>query len=241
MLTDKRFAMGPNNQNRKEDSSPLEAGYSHYSSPIEERVEILAQDPVRFFLSQTVWCERGEQRIDILEGYLEHCIKTEKYELCIRIREVQRLLLQKIWRDKNPVRPEEGPVRVYCIISGTNIYDQVHEVECDLADNPGKVFRSLEAKKPREFIRPLVLKPDSPDIPMMVYSSFPFTVEQICITRATRRVENISKISLSKSGGPFIQSFTGHEYVIIAPVGFIEDYEIEVGVTSVDIRNVVPF
>jgi hypothetical protein len=240
-LTKNTFAMGPIDQHRRENSSPNASGHPHFSTSIEERIEILAQDPYRFYLAPTVFYYRGEQRIDLLDQYLDECIMNEKYELCSRIRKVQRLLLQKIWRDKNPVRPEVGPVRVQCIFSGMDRDVQDHDVECDLADDPMTIFRSIDMKKLQEFIRPLILKPYSPDIPMLVYSSFPFPVEQICVTRSTGWVENISRISPSKGSGPFIQSFTGHSMVILAPKGFIKKHRIEVGVTSVELINVVPY
>ena len=233
--------MGPDNENQKEGSRTSDAGYAHYSSPIEKKIEILAGDPVRFFLSPGIFIRRGEQRIELLDQYLEECIKDEKYELCLRIRQVQRLLLLKIWRQKNPVRPEAGPVTMMLRIYRSEFRVPVYEVECDFADDSVTVFKSLQEKKRKDFVRPLILKPDDPDLPMLVYSSFPFPVEQICITRFTRRIERIGVITPSETCGQFIQSFTGHAMVILAPAGFMKKYGIDLVCTDIEFSLSVPY
>ena len=171
--------MGPdrNRSNKGPDFRP--ESIAHYSFSLEDRVEILARDPVRYFTSSNVWCERGESRLEILDEYLGEALKDEKYGLCHRIRQVQRFLLRKAWLEKNPARPEEGPVRVNLRIFRPLVTVPVYEVTCDLADDPVAAFRSLQMKPRKEFVRPLILKPDDPDLPMLVYSSFPYPVEQI--------------------------------------------------------------
>lgn len=233
--------MKPKKQNQNEGSGAPDAGYDHYSSPIEKRVEILAGDPVRFFLSPVVFLRRGEERIELLDQYLEECIKDEKYELCLRIRQVQRQLLQKIWMRKNPVRPETGPVTMLLRLFRLEYQVPVYEVECDFADDPVTVFRSLQGKQRKDFVRPLILKPDDPDLPMLVYSSFPFPVEQICITRFTRRIERLGVLTPSGTCGQFIQSFTGHAMVILAPVGFMKKYGIDLVCTDIEFSMAVPY
>ena len=220
--------MGPDKHKSNEGSNSRPEGNAHYSFSLEERVEILAQDPVRFFTSANAWCGRGECRMEILDGYLEEALKDEKYGLCHRIRQVQRLLMRKAWMEKNPARPEEGPVRVNLRIFRPRLTVPVYEVECDLADDPVAAFRSLQRVQRKDFVRPLILKPDDPDLPMLVYSSFPFPVEQICITRFTRRIEKLGTIAPSATCGQFIQSFTGHSMIILAPEGFIKKYRINV-------------
>ena len=233
--------MGPDNHKRNEGPNFRPDRTDHYSFSLEERVEILAKDPVRFFTSANAWCGRGEYRLEILDRYLEEALKDEKYRLCNRIRQVQRFLLRKAWLEKNPVRPEEGPVRVSLRIFRPRISVPVYEVECDLADDPVTAFRSLQRVQRKDFVRPLILKPDDPDLPMLVYSSFLFPVEHICITRFTRRVEKLGTIAPSTTCGQFIQSFTGHSLVILAPEGFIKKYKINRIDTDTEFNMVVPY
>jgi len=161
--------------------------------------------------------------------------------LCHRIRQVQRLLLRKAWLEKNPVRPEEGSARVNLRIFRPRVTVPVYEVECDLADDPVAAFKSLQTKPRNEFVRPLILKPDDPDLPMLVYSSFPYPVEQICITRSTRRIEKLGTLAPSATCGQFIQSFTGHSMVILAPEGFMKKYKIDRIETDIEISLAVPY
>ena len=232
--------MKPKKQRRNQGRASRDAGYDSYSSSVEEMVEILANDPVRFFLSPNIFVGRGEPRIELLDRYLEECIKEEKYELCHRIRQVQRQLLLKIWMRKNPVRPETGPVRMLLRIF-RDVRTPVSEVECDFADDPVTVFRSLQGKQRKDFVRPLILKPDDPDLPMLVSSSFPFPVEQICITRSTRRIERLGVLTPSETCGQFIQSFTGHAMVILAPAGFMKKYGIDLFSTDVEFSLAAPY
>ncbi len=233
--------MGPDKHKRNEDPNYRPDRINHYSFSLEDRVEIMAQDPVRYFISANAWCSRGESRLEILDKYLEEALKDEKYGLCHRIRQVQRLLLRKAWLEKNPVRPEDGPVRVNLRIFRPRVTVPVYEVECDLADDPVAAFKSLQMKPRKEFVRPLVLKPDDPDLPMLVYSSFPYPVEQICITRSTRRIEKLGTIAPSTTCGQFIQSFTGHSMVILAPEGFMKKYKIDRIETDIEISLAVPY
>ena len=232
--------MGPDRNKSGKGPDFRPESIAHYSFSLEDRVEILAQDPVRFFTSANAWCGRGESRLEILDGYLEEALQDEKYGLCQRIRQVQRLLLRKAWLGKNPVRPEEGPVRVNLRIFRPLVTVPVYEVTCDLADDPVAAFRSLQMKPRNEFVRPLVLKPDDPDLPMLVYSSFPYPVEQICITRSTRRIEKLGTLAPSTTCGQFIQSFTGHSMVILAPEGFMKKYKIDRIETDIEISLAVP-
>jgi hypothetical protein len=219
--------MGPDRTKSNKDPDFRPESIAHYSFSLEDRVEILAQNPVRFFTSANAWCGRGESRLEILDEYLEEALKDEKYGLCHRIRQVQRFLLRKAWLEKNPVRPEEGPVSVTLRIFRPLVTVPVYEVTCDLADEPVAAFRSLQMKPRKEFVRPLILKPDDPDLPMLVYSSFPYPVEQICITRSTHRIEKLGTIVPSTTCGQFIQSFTGHSMVILAPEGFMKKYKMD--------------
>lgn len=62
--------MGPDKHKRNEDPNYRPYRINHYSFSLEERVEILAQDPVRFFTSANALCGRKENRLEILDEYL---------------------------------------------------------------------------------------------------------------------------------------------------------------------------
>ena len=83
--------------------------------------------------------------------------------------------------------------------------------------------------------------PDDPDLPMLVNSSFPFPVEQICITRFTRRIERLGALMPSETCGQFIQSFTGHGMVILAPAGFMKKYGIDHVCTDIEVSMSIPY
>jgi len=142
---------------------------------------------------------------------------------------------------KNPVRPETGPVTMLLRIFRPSFLVPVYEVECDFADDPVTIFQSLRMKKEKNFVRPLILKPDDPDLPMLVNSSFPFPVEQICITRFTRRIERLGALMPSETCGQFIQSFTGHGMVILAPAGFMKKYGIDHVCTDIEVSMSIPY
>jgi hypothetical protein len=76
---------------------------------------------------------------------------------------------------------------------------------------------------------------------MLVYSSFPFPVEQICITRSTHRIERMGRLAPSETCGQFIQSFTGHAMVILAPAGFMKKYGIDLFSTDVEFSLAAPY
>lgn len=142
---------------------------------------------------------------------------------------------------RNRSNPKKVLTGFYSEFSGENIASPPYEVECDLADDPLPVFRSLQKKRQRDFVRPLVLKPDDPDLPMLVSSSFPFPVDQICITRFTCRIEKLGTLAPSETCGQFIQSFTGHSMVVLAPAGFIKKYGIDRYKTFVEFSMALPY
>ena len=154
---------------------------------------------------------------------------------------MQRLLLRKAWLEKNPVRPEEGPTRVNLRIFRPRVTVPVFEVECDLADDPVAAFRSLQMKTRKEFVRPLILKPDDPNLPMLVYSSFPYHVEQICVTRSTRRIEKLGTLAPSTTCSQFIQSFTGQSMLILEPEGFMKKYKIDRIQTDIEMSLTITY
>ncbi|MFZ2339607.1 MAG: hypothetical protein WAW07_07790 [Bacteroidales bacterium] len=66
-------------------------------------------------------------------------------------------------------------------------------------------------------------------------------MEQICITRSTRRIEKPGTLTPTITCGQFIQSFTGHSMVILAPEGFMKKYKIDRIGTDIEISLAIPY
>lgn len=65
--------------------------WNHINAPLEEKVEILAQNPYRFYIGQNVWALRNSRQ-EILQEYLKEAIAKENFELCQKIREVKTFI-----------------------------------------------------------------------------------------------------------------------------------------------------
>lgn len=63
-------------------------GWKHLNASLRDKVEILAENPYRFYIAPNVWTFRGEARVRLLEGWLKEAEQLEQYELCSRIVEV---------------------------------------------------------------------------------------------------------------------------------------------------------
>ncbi len=72
--------------------------FHHPHASIDQKVEILAKDPYRFYLDTKAWINRSNKRIILLEELMDLALKEEKYELCIRIEEVKEVL-SKIYNE----------------------------------------------------------------------------------------------------------------------------------------------
>ncbi len=75
--------------------SPEVIGGNHFFATDSEKVEIIATDPYRFYLTFNVWKGRGLNRIEILDEILQNAKGKENYVLCERIIEVKELLHKK--------------------------------------------------------------------------------------------------------------------------------------------------
>lgn len=65
--------------------------WEHINASLEEKVEILAKNPYRFYIGPNVWALRNSRQ-EILEDYLREAIAIEDFELCQKIREVKTFL-----------------------------------------------------------------------------------------------------------------------------------------------------
>ncbi|NBU82508.1 MAG: hypothetical protein EBS55_12745, partial [Flavobacteriaceae bacterium] len=63
-----------------------------YEASIEEKVEILASNPFRYYTSPNIWIGRDNSRIEELNSLLKESESKEKFELCSRIVEVKKIL-----------------------------------------------------------------------------------------------------------------------------------------------------
>ena len=78
-------------------------------------------------------------------------------------------------------------------------------LEAELAASEIEIFQSLNYRQPVEFIQPLVLRFDNPDIQYFSMQSFAFPVVQVCAERKTGLVKRVAPIVAQASiGGNFI-------------------------------------
>ena len=66
--------------------------FKHINATLEEKVEILATNPFRYYLAPNLWIGRNESRIDELNSILKEAEENENFELCARIKEVTKKL-----------------------------------------------------------------------------------------------------------------------------------------------------
>jgi len=71
-------------------------GWKHLNASLRDKVEILAQNPYRFYITPYVWTFRGPTRLEILSGFLTEAEAAEDFELCARILEVEKALASQI-------------------------------------------------------------------------------------------------------------------------------------------------
>lgn len=72
--------------------------YHHPFASIEEKVEILAKNPYRYYLYVNIWIGRNNRRLIELDKLMENALNEEKFELCIRILEVKEML-SELYKD----------------------------------------------------------------------------------------------------------------------------------------------
>ncbi|MDQ6757500.1 MAG: hypothetical protein M3004_11255 [Bacteroidota bacterium] len=109
-------------------------------------------------------------------------------------------------------------------------------VTCELAQSVIEIFQSLKFREKKDFIIPLVLKFENPNIQSFVLSDYAFSVEHICIDE-NNIVDKLYTQPFSKIEATFIQGYSSFKFIILAPVGFIKDYKIEEKTTAISLIN----
>ena len=72
-------------------------GWRHLNALLEEKVEILSENPYRFYIYPNVWTFRGPARLEILSQFMAKAETAEDFELCARILEVEKVLVAQIF------------------------------------------------------------------------------------------------------------------------------------------------
>ena len=67
--------------------------YRHINATIEDRVEILAKNPLRYYLKVNVWIGRNMSRIEELDKWIKPANANYQFELSHRITEVREQLI----------------------------------------------------------------------------------------------------------------------------------------------------
>ncbi|MDC1505886.1 hypothetical protein N8475_11925 [Winogradskyella sp.] len=65
--------------------------WDHINASLKEKIDILANNPYRFYIGPNVWALRNSRQ-EILEDFLKEAITLEDFELCQKIREVKTFL-----------------------------------------------------------------------------------------------------------------------------------------------------
>ena len=71
-------------------------GWKHLNASLRDKVEILAENPYRFYICPNVWTFRGPSRLEVLAEFLTEAEAAEDFELCARILEVEKALVAQI-------------------------------------------------------------------------------------------------------------------------------------------------
>jgi len=116
----------------------------------------------------------------------------------------------------------------------TNVSEKV--ITCELTESVIEIFQSLNFRNQEDFKIPLVLKIEDPNIQSFVLTNYSFPVEHICVNEKNM-VEKTYTQFVSKTTAPFVQSFTGFKFIILAPVGFIKKYKIKEKETTISLIN----
>jgi hypothetical protein len=91
-------------------------------------------------------------------------------------------------------------------------------LEAELASSEIEIYQSLNYREPDEFIKPLVLRFQNPDIQYFSMQSFSFPVVQVCAERKTGLVKRVASIAAQvNTGGNFIQCYSEFLLVLFLP------------------------
>jgi uncharacterized membrane protein (UPF0127 family) len=107
------------------------------------------------------------------------------------------------------------------------------KITCELAVSTIEIFQSLNYRSEKDFTTPLVIKFENPNIQSYVLSNYTFPVEHICVSE-NKIIERVYIQATSNSNANFIQAFSGYDFVILAPIGFIKQYDIKENETRIN-------
>lgn len=110
---------------------------------------------------------------------------------------------------------------------------QNENVICELAVSTIEIFQSLNFRNEKDFTTPLVIKFENPNIQSYVLSNYSFPVEHICVSE-NKIVEKMYLQGASDPKANFIQAFSSYDFVILAPIGFIEKYTLTEKETTIN-------
>lgn len=84
-------------------------GANHVYESLENRVEMIAEDPYRWYVSDVLWIHRGAMRLEHLDHLRTYASEASKEALCARIDEVKGMLERKY--SKTEVAVLDTPIR----------------------------------------------------------------------------------------------------------------------------------
>jgi hypothetical protein len=106
-------------------------------------------------------------------------------------------------------------------------------IEAEEAVSKEEVQQALSGRTILHFRQPLLLHFPDPQTPLPIYFRFSFDVE-ILVVAMNGVVENAYPIPAFKNGDVLnVQFFSGYDYAILVPKGFIQNWQVVPGKTSV--------
>jgi hypothetical protein len=90
------------NQSRCIEQTNIEQRYLHISATDEEKIEIIKQNPIKFYIGENSYLLQGIDRISYLKNMLEKSIMKEDYEICIKIKTALKKLDE--YNKRHPIK-----------------------------------------------------------------------------------------------------------------------------------------
>lgn len=107
-------------------------------------------------------------------------------------------------------------------------------LEAELASSEIEIYQSLNYRQPDEFIQPLVLRFQDPNIQYFSRQSFAFPVVQVCVDWKTGLVKRVAPIAAqANTGGNFIQCYSEFLLVLFLPLNAPVLKDIKTGSTTI--------
>jgi hypothetical protein len=107
-------------------------------------------------------------------------------------------------------------------------------LEAELASSEIEIYQSLNYRQPDEFIQPLVLRFQNPDIQYLSRQSFAFPVVQVCVDWKTGLVKRVAPIAAQvNTDGNFIQCYSEFLLILFLPPNAPVLKHIKTGITII--------